>query len=104
MPLHEVRVLSQGRISNELLVAVATLAAAGWGGSGAEAPDTAVFVRVSAQKEVFIARARASTMNINVRRRGERNGPTAHDGIWSPSAAKINVVLNLARRGRGTRL
>jgi hypothetical protein len=83
---------------------VATVAAEGWGVSDATAPDAVVPARVSASKEVGIARARASAVNSNGRKRGGGKGPTVHNGIWSLPAGETNVVLGLARRGSGTRL
>jgi hypothetical protein len=74
MPLHEVLVLSQGGYGNELPVAGATVVAAEWGGSDAEAPDAAVRARVSAPEEVGIARARSSAVNSKGRKRGGERG------------------------------
>jgi hypothetical protein len=72
---------ANGGWENELPVAVATVAAARWGGSDAEAPYAAVRARVSAPEEVGIARARASAVSSKGRKRGEGKGPTVQNGI-----------------------
>jgi hypothetical protein len=71
---------AMGGWGDELPVAVAILAATGWGGSDAEAPDAAVRARVSAPEEVGIEQARASAVNYKGRKRGEGNSGSTKMG------------------------